>query len=518
MSWDHGYVSSGQYTCGYYPELAPAWLDFAALFRGHASPRPRIGSPFRYLELGSGMGYGLCLLAAVHPEGTFLGVDFHPDHVVHARELACRLDLANVHFVEADLLDLATSELTTLSQESPASWDYVVAHGLASWVLPPVREALLKVAAGALVPGGIMYCSYNCHPGWYAGAIFRQVARLEKEQGGPKLSHTPYERAIDKLSALVGESSAPMPLGMQQPMLRSLLHRLPAENRDYVQQEYGAAGWQPLWSSDFHALCREHKLDPLGTATLSELLDHLLLPQLHDTVLREPDPALRECLMDIATCKGFRRDLLVRGRRRLLGNERNDRLAAVPLRLQEAPPTSTYSFQTVFGEVRGDPAAYGAIEEKLAAGPLTLGELAGALGRSVAELLNVVPLLIEAGRLGFDRGEAASASLPLVKRATSSLLELAARGHPYAFLPAPAVGSAVSFGPVEVLLHRARSAGLQSKALIDSVLRDLEAQGQQLSDPEGLPITDGSRQRELVQRADAALAERLPALKALKVL
>lgn len=321
MSWNHGYVSSGQYTCGYYPELAPAWLDFAALFRGHASPRPRPGAPFRYLELGSGMGYGLCLLAAVHPEGEFLGVDFHPDHVVHARELARRLDLANVHVVEADLLDLATAD-PGHPLGTPASWDYVVAHGLASWVVPPVRDALLKVAARSLMPGGILYCSYNCNPGWYAGAIFRQVARLEREQGAASGSHSPFERAIEKLSTLLGESSAPMPLGMQQPMLRSLLQRLPAENRDYVQQEYGAAGWEPLWSSDFHRLCSEHKLDHLGTATLSELLDHLLLPQLQNTVLRQTDPALRECLMDIATGKGFRRDLLVRGRRRLLGSEK----------------------------------------------------------------------------------------------------------------------------------------------------------------------------------------------------
>lgn len=518
MSWHHGYVSSGQYTCGYYPELAPAWLDFAALFRAHAPPRERIGANFRYLELGSGMGYGLCLLATVHPEGEFLGADFHPDHVVHARELARRLDLGNVRFIEADLLDLAATEQSS-PLGPPASWHYVVAHGLASWVVPPVRDALLKVTSRALQPGGIAYCSYNCHPGWYAGAIFRQVARLEREGNGMQgQPHAPYERAQQKLSALLGESSGPLPLGQQQPTLRSLLQRLPSENPDYVQQEFGAAGWQPLWSSDFHHLCHEHKLEQLGTATLSELLNQLLLPQLHATVLSEPDPALRECLMDIATFKGFRRDLLVRGRRRLVASEINERLAAVPVRLQEAPSISAYSFQTVFGEVRGDATAYAAIEEQLAAGPRTIGELAGTLGRSVGELLNFIPLLLEAGRLGFDRGEAAQACFPAARRTTDTLLELAARGHPYAFLPAPAVGSAVSFGLVEVLLHRSRTNGLKSAALSEAVLRELEGLGQQLSDGQGQPISDASQKRALVQRADAVLRERLPALKALGVL
>ena len=64
MSWDHGYFSSASYTSGVYRELAPAWLDFAALLKGHQPPRAHEGDAFSYLELGSGMGLGLCLLAA----------------------------------------------------------------------------------------------------------------------------------------------------------------------------------------------------------------------------------------------------------------------------------------------------------------------------------------------------------------------------------------------------------------------------------------------------------------------
>ena len=58
MTWDHGYFSSTSYTAGFYRELAPAWLDFAALLKGHQPPRSHEGEPFTYLELGSGMGLG----------------------------------------------------------------------------------------------------------------------------------------------------------------------------------------------------------------------------------------------------------------------------------------------------------------------------------------------------------------------------------------------------------------------------------------------------------------------------
>jgi tRNA G46 methylase TrmB len=98
MSWDHGYFSSTSYTSGVYRELAPAWLDFAALLKGHQPPRSHEGEAFSYLELGSGMGLGLCLLAAAYPEGRFTGIDFQPDHIVHSRRLAQQLGLANINF------------------------------------------------------------------------------------------------------------------------------------------------------------------------------------------------------------------------------------------------------------------------------------------------------------------------------------------------------------------------------------------------------------------------------------
>ena len=59
MGWDHGYTSRETYTAHFHSEMAPNWLDFAALVKGHTPPRRREGAPFRYLELGCGMGFGL---------------------------------------------------------------------------------------------------------------------------------------------------------------------------------------------------------------------------------------------------------------------------------------------------------------------------------------------------------------------------------------------------------------------------------------------------------------------------
>ena len=103
--WSHGYNVSMGYSYGFYREMAPDWLDFCAWIGGFEPPR-RAGRPLRYLELGCGQGFGLCLLAAANSGAEFLGVDFQPEHIEHATGLAEAAGLTNVRFVRADFLDL----------------------------------------------------------------------------------------------------------------------------------------------------------------------------------------------------------------------------------------------------------------------------------------------------------------------------------------------------------------------------------------------------------------------------
>jgi SAM-dependent methyltransferase len=92
--WDHGFYSNSVYQSGYYQQMAPNWLDFAVLAQGQNPPRSEEGTAFHYLDLGCGMGSGLCLLAALYPEGEFVGVDFLPDHIAYGQWLATELRAA----------------------------------------------------------------------------------------------------------------------------------------------------------------------------------------------------------------------------------------------------------------------------------------------------------------------------------------------------------------------------------------------------------------------------------------
>ncbi|MGB7565689.1 MAG: class I SAM-dependent methyltransferase [Prochlorococcaceae cyanobacterium] len=526
-AWDHGYYSRSAYTSGFYREMAPNWLDFAALLKRHTPPRTHEGEPFRYLELGSGVGFGLCLLAAAYPEGSFLGVDFHPDHISQAQGLIERLGLSNITLLEADFLDLQRDP-SPLGVQTGAlgPYDYVAAHGIATWVGEPVQEALLAVAATALRPGGMFYCSYNTYPGWLARTTFQKLFWLENERGDPAQPGASFGAALSSLRALIGAEEAPGPLGHALPGLRAELEWIAKENPDYLCGEYANAGWSPLYVADFHRRCAAHKLSPLGSATLPEQFDELLAPSLHDVVLKEANPLIRQTLIDLATNKAFRRDIFVKGHSPLTHPEANRLLANLSLQLLERrqnrsvdsePATDNpYVFATSFGQVVGDQSVYASVEEALTSGPQTLQALQQRSGQPVGDLLLIIALLLHDGRIALDRGKAARQAAPLAQRVNRQLGEGLAMGKSYGYLVLPQVGTCAEYSLVEYLLHQATTQGLEGAMLTSCVLMELTSLGVSLLGPDRQPILEPDAQLALLDELSERFSQgRLPTLRRL---
>ena len=110
----------------------------------------------RVLEVGCNNGANLLPMAAALPDARFTGCDLSHHAIAEARQGAAELGLANVTLQERDLATLAGE---------PDEYDYVIAHGVYSWVPPHVRDALLALAARRLSRHGVLFVSYNVYPG-----------------------------------------------------------------------------------------------------------------------------------------------------------------------------------------------------------------------------------------------------------------------------------------------------------------------------------------------------------------
>jgi SAM-dependent methyltransferase len=123
----------------------------------------------RVLELGCGTGANLIPMAFTLPGSRFLGVDLARDPIRQAQSLVEELGLRNCEFRNCDLtgLDPAFGE-----------FDYIIAHGVYSWIPKAARDALLALCGSCLAPHGVAYVSYNAYPGCHVREITRDLMRF----------------------------------------------------------------------------------------------------------------------------------------------------------------------------------------------------------------------------------------------------------------------------------------------------------------------------------------------------
>ena len=146
-----------------FAQLQPDRLAVLGTMFGMASPDPAC---CRVLELGCGSGGSLVPLAALHPGSSFLGIDLARTPVEQGRRRIDALGLANLRLEQMDVMAFPPEA---------GEFDYIIAHGLFSWVPEPVRESILRLCHRHLAPQGIACISYNTYPGCRIRQVFRDM-------------------------------------------------------------------------------------------------------------------------------------------------------------------------------------------------------------------------------------------------------------------------------------------------------------------------------------------------------
>ena len=118
----------------------PARLEaIAAMFGMQPAPADRCN----VLELGCATGGNLIPLANRCPQSRFLGIDYSQVQIDLARRAAEALGLEN--------LELRCASITDLGDE--LGWfDYIICHGVYTWVPRDVQDKILALCRTALNP------------------------------------------------------------------------------------------------------------------------------------------------------------------------------------------------------------------------------------------------------------------------------------------------------------------------------------------------------------------------------
>lgn len=500
MNWKYGYHADGGYTYGYYPETMPSRLRWSALLHGQVLPKQN----FRYLDAGCGQGLNLIMAAAAHPDSEFVGLDFMPEHIAHARVLAERCGLTNITFHEADFVTLANnpSEIEALGD-----FDYAVCHGISTWIGPTVKSCLFKLIGQLLRPGGIFYNSYNTYPGWLSIAPFQHLVLLEQEH---KSGARAIEAAMTTFETLKSENSVFIKL---HPALQGRLESFKKLDAAYLVQEYNNLHWAPVFVSTMIDDMAAVKLDYLGTATLGEAYLEDLPNGVKKLLNQQPTQKLKLQALDYAVNQAFRRDLYVKGKNTAWPVEVNEqminfRFVTNPLsrKPNEGEP---FLFEAGSLQIKGKYDQYVALLDQCSGkAGLTLQEFKIPGINSTHALGKMVSLLMHGGWL--------LPCTPETKNGTQVNLALSAAvcaGAPYKYLSLPRGGGAVAINEIDMMALQALLKKTPESAWPAFVAEQLSRLGRKLQN-EGKDI-EMSDAQEMIGAQLKRLQEKVVALKSL---
>lgn len=498
MDWKHGYYADAGYTYGYYPETMPLRLHWASLVQGLVTPK----QGFRYLDAGCGQGYGLLIAAAAHPDSEFVGIDFLPEHIAHARKLASAAGLTNVTFIEGDFIELAKSPFAL------GEFDYAVCHGISTWIAPSVKAGLFSLIGQVLKPGGVFYNGYNTYPGWLGGTPFQHLVLLEQRS---KVGAKAIEAARGHMDTLAAH--APSMINTL-PALQSRLKDMPNQNPAYLVQEYNNQFWQPVFVSQMMDEMAAVKLDYLGTATLPDASDAFLPQEVRNMLGQQATPQLREQLRDYAVNQTFRRDLYVKGNgstwRLALRRELNStRIKSNPLfpRPEAGQP---YAIKGGAVELKGQADFYGGLLDLMDQHPegVTVQALIDwAEEPKKTDVLQAVSLLIHGNwATPIHESSEVVANATVCNSLNKASAAAACDGAPYRYLALPNIAAGYPVGDVEwqilnlIYTHGADFGGQSPDQCADAIAKGLANLGKALTS-EGQVVTDPSAARERLKLA-----------------
>ena len=277
-----------------FPETHLSRLAAIGILHGHEAADPRSAS---VLELGCGSGTNLLAMAQLFPDAIFHGVDVSGAHIDQAIAAARAAGICNVTFRCMDLVSL---------ERNPEGYDYILCHGLYSWVPDHVRKAVFKIIHDSLRSSGIALVSYNCRPGWDFRGALRGMMMHHAGREGEILDRVARARRL--VDFLASEVSDKTPYGL---FLRQESTYLKGREDAYVAHEMLAPENTAFYFREFITAASDYGLSYLADARASVTGEEELRPDYPDWLLEEGGTSLhREQYLDFMQMRMFRTSLL----------------------------------------------------------------------------------------------------------------------------------------------------------------------------------------------------------------
>jgi SAM-dependent methyltransferase/methyltransferase-like protein len=253
----------------------------------------------RVLELGCAAGGNLIPMAEQLPDAEFVGVDLSAVQVASGQAVIDTLGFNNVRLIACNIEEI---------DESYGDFDYILCHGVYSWVPATVQERILAICHERLQPDGIAYISYNTLPGWHMRSMIRDLMRFHALGFASPSEQVGQARAILDFLAQAASTQDTV----YSALLKNELEVLQHMPDSYIFHEHLEEENEPIYFREFIERTARHKLKYLAETDFNMMLASRFPANVTETLHRvAPDIIGYEQLMDFVVNRTFRQSLLI---------------------------------------------------------------------------------------------------------------------------------------------------------------------------------------------------------------
>jgi SAM-dependent methyltransferase len=509
--WSEGYVKGIDYTYSYYSELNPLASKLALL---RAGIEPCTASTGACCELGFGFGVSTNIHAAASPS-EWWGTDFNPTQAGFARELGRAMG-SGIH-----LFDQSFAEFC--QREDLPEFDFIGLHGIWTWVSDENRRLIVDFVRRRLRVGGLLYISYNTHPGWAQIVPLRQLLIEHMETMSPPGSGVAHriDSALEYVDALLETSPG---YAAANPAAANRIKALKSQGRNYLAHEYFNRDWQPMLFSELARWLEPAKVDFACSALYSDHFDVFnLLPAQVEILNRIPDINFRQSARDFVINRQFRKDYWIKGPRRLGVLEQKAALNEHRVVLVSDPGEIVLKAGGSLTERDLPEAIYRPLIDLLADLKVhTLAELEVAMlknGIAFGQTLEAIMVLIGKGNAASVQDDSiVEKALQTTKCLNRQIIERSPGSSHVTVLASPVTGGGISVQSFHLQMLLARQQGLNTpKQWSEFIQRNLAANEAGIVKPGGGLMSPQESLAALAKEGKTFAATVLPRLQQLKI-
>ncbi len=251
------------------------------------------------LEIGCAEGNNLAAMAFNYPEANFTGIDVSETQIAKAEALKEYLGIDNIDFECQDISDFRP-------KKRKDKYDYIICHGVFSWVSDDVRGKILEVCDKYLAANGVALISYNTLPGWNAVRSLRDMMIYHTKRfktNVEKIAQAQF--LLQFLHQNVSDNNV-----SYKSMIENELNLIKIGGASYLFHDHLEGENAQFYLSDFVNKVREFELDYVGDANIGTMFLGNMPQDAMEKLKAVNDVVSQEQYMDFIVNRRFRASII----------------------------------------------------------------------------------------------------------------------------------------------------------------------------------------------------------------